>query len=147
MMQLSAQGAAFTKGWEQCRLVCYLDEDGNWTNGWGHKCESQVADITQEQADAQFVTDMEWPQSKINSWNIPIPMGQGYFDALCDQLYNDGNPGPHLMAAIMAQNWTVVEQEMLLYCHDSRGEIVSDLQLRCRRRVQIMQTGVYDSSH
>jgi len=59
-LALSANGEAFIKGFEKCRLCAYRDPGGVWTIGWGHTGPEVVEGLTwtQAQADAQFNADI-----------------------------------------------------------------------------------------
>ena len=86
----SQSGIHLTEQFESCRLSAYLDQRGVPTIGWGHTYGVSLGmTITQEQADAFLISDL---QNAVNHVNIlvTISLTQGEFDALVDFCYNAG---------------------------------------------------------
>ena len=90
-MNFSAQGEAFTKGWEVLVLHAYLDEGGVWTIGYGHAGKDVYEGLiwTEDQAESAFVHDVAGPIALVNH-EVPQPLTQGQFDALVDFVFNVG---------------------------------------------------------
>lgn len=117
-MQYSRDGLHLTEGFEQCRLVPYLDSAGILTNGWGntHGVIPGVP-ITQAQADADLLENV---QNAVNAVNrlVTTPLTQHQFDACVDFVFNAGqgnfasstllrdlNDGRYLLAAQEFKRW------------------------------------------
>ena len=91
LMVYSKTGQHLTQSFESCRLVPYLDSKGAPTNGWGntHGVIMGVA-ITQEQADADFLSNMKEAVRAVNQYTT-IQLTQNEFDALVDLVFNIGS--------------------------------------------------------
>jgi lysozyme len=90
-MVYSKTGQHLTQSFEQCRLVPYLDSKGVPTDGWGntHGVVMGVA-ITQEKADAQFVSNMAEAVGAVNRY-VKVALSQNEFDSLVDLVFNIGS--------------------------------------------------------
>lgn len=90
-MDYSPPLAAFTAGWEGCRLTPYQDGAGRFTVGFGHLLQPDDPHIaiTQDEAEALFVTDLSYTADRVNLL-IPEPLTQPQFDALVDFAFNLG---------------------------------------------------------
>lgn len=91
--------AAFTKGWEGCRLVPYRDDAGYWTVGYGSRLQDSDphVPITADEAEALFDTHMLYTADRVNYLTSDPATGEPYhpltqqqFDCLCDFAYNLG---------------------------------------------------------
>jgi lysozyme len=95
-MNLSDDGAALIKYFEDCKLIAYPDPHTGgvpWTIGWGHTRGVQPGDTcTQEEADAWFLEDIEPAERMIENQATVRTLEQGQFDALVSFVYNVG-PG------------------------------------------------------
>ena len=90
-MNVSPDGIEFTQSFEGCRLDAYLDEAGIPTIGWGHIEGVELGMTwTQEQADAQFLEDMEPFESTVSN-ALTVEVTQPQYDALFDFSYNEGS--------------------------------------------------------
>jgi len=90
-MTISKAGIFFIKQQESCRLNAYQDIGGVWTIGWGHVGNVRPNDtITQEQADALFLQDVQPVVTALNQWLTWPNVKQCEFDAFCSLAYNIG---------------------------------------------------------
>lgn len=90
-LNYTASGEALTENFESCRLIPYQDINGIWTNGYGntHNVVPGVA-ITQEQANADLVTNAQWAVSVVNNL-VTVVLNQDEFNALVDFVFNCGS--------------------------------------------------------
>ena len=84
------------KRFEGLRLTPYLDADGFWTVGYGHKLTSeeleaggQIRVITEPDALLLLVDDVDWAAEQVARL-VRVPLSQGQLDALTDFTYNLG---------------------------------------------------------
>ncbi len=94
MRTITPAGIRLIKSFELCRLVVYLDSDGNPTAGWGHlvlpEDNLKVGDaVTQEWADSTFLSDLVPPQLAVVHYSGQS-LNDAQFSALVDFAYNDG---------------------------------------------------------
>lgn len=89
-MIYSQDGTLLTQGFEQCRLVPYLDSKGVPTDGWGntHGVVMGVP-ITQAKADADLARNLQSAVYDVNHY-VAIHLSQPEFDALVDFVFNLG---------------------------------------------------------
>lgn len=97
-LHLGAAGAALIKSFESCQLKAYIDtteKDGSprWAIGYGHTRSAgppivtEGMTITQEDADAIFLMDMEAFEKKVKN-HVTVALNQNQFDALCSAAFN-----------------------------------------------------------
>lgn len=85
-------GINLLKEFEVCWLEAYKCPAGVWTIGYGHTAGVKQGDkITQAQADAYFVADLEKYEAKVNKYNATYHWNQNEFDALVSFAYNIGS--------------------------------------------------------
>lgn len=92
MMQLSAQGEHFIKGFEKLRLVGYLPTPNDRpTAGWGHtgKGVSVGVEYPLSRCETWFCTDTQDAIDAVNKL-VKVPLTQGQFDALVSFAFNCG---------------------------------------------------------
>lgn len=106
--KLSAAGLALTKTEEGLRKAKYLDQTGHWTIGYGHLLHPEELASGYIQINGQACwfaghglwlsdcehlldQDMDWAEATINA-HVNVPLLQCQFDALCDFVFNVGNP-------------------------------------------------------
>ena len=93
-MEYSENYVSLCKELEGCKLVGYADVAGVPTDGYGHTGpEVRVGRaITQEQADANFVTDSDSHCAALNKRMdlLGITLNQNQFDAVLCMVYNLG---------------------------------------------------------
>lgn len=110
-MSLSPLGLQLIKGYEKCKLTAYDDNGdlpgGVWTIGWGNTVYNLAITtangrvkkpgdsvlkgdvITQEQADAELLFDLQSFEAQVKSL-ITVPLTTSQFDSLVDFSYNTG---------------------------------------------------------
>lgn len=95
-MKISEQGIALIKSFEGCRLTAYkaVSTEKYHTIGWGHYGADVKAGqtISQEEADALFLSDLERFVKYTNTYTKSLKLNQNQFDALVSFCYNCG-PG------------------------------------------------------
>lgn len=90
-MTISESGIVFIKHQESCRLNAYRDIGGVWTIGWGSTGNVHAGDtLTQEQADALFLQDLQPIVAALNKWLTWPTVRQCEFDAFCSFTFNLG---------------------------------------------------------
>ena len=94
-MKTSERGIALIKQFEGCRLQAYkpVASEKYYTIGYGHYGPdvAQNAVITQYQADAYLILDLEKFEKKVDKYNAKYNWTQNEFDALVSFAYNIGN--------------------------------------------------------
>lgn len=97
---IDPQAKALIQYFESCRLTAYQDQGGIWTIGWGHTGPDVVAGktITQEQADALFLTDVGVFEDVV-SGAVTVPLCDNQFGALVSFAYNVG--GEHFRSSTL----------------------------------------------
>ncbi len=95
-MEISEQGIALIKSFEGCRLAAYkaVSTEKYYTIGWGHYGADVKAGqtISQEEADALFLSDIQRFVKYTNHYAASVKLNQNQFDALVSFCYNAG-PG------------------------------------------------------
>ncbi len=95
-MKISDQGIALIKSFEGCKLVAYkaVSTEKYYTIGWGHYGSDVKAGqtISQSDADALFLTDLQQFVKYTNTYTASLELNQNQFDALVSFCYNCG-PG------------------------------------------------------
>lgn len=87
---LNAAGIKLIKGFEGCRLKAYKCPAGVWTIAWGRtKNVYPGMTITQEQADAFFLSDIAHYQDGVEAV-IKVPITDNQYAALTSFCYNVG---------------------------------------------------------
>lgn len=93
-MLISSAGIALIKEFEKCILTAYVDQGGKLTIGWGHTGDvinGQV--ITQQQADALLVHDLQKASAGVTAALGHIATPQNHFDAFAAFALNVGVSG------------------------------------------------------
>lgn len=97
MRELGQDGIDLIKSFEGCRLEAYkpVPTEKYWTIGWGHYGPDiyEGMTITQEEADAMFVSDLARYVAPVNNPDyvtITYELNQNQFDALVSFCYNCG---------------------------------------------------------
>lgn len=94
-MKISEQGIALIKSFESCKLTAYkaLSTEEHYTIGWGHYGADVKAGqtISQDEADALFLTDLQRFVRYTNTYTKKLMLNQNQFDALVSFCYNCGH--------------------------------------------------------
>lgn len=123
IMKTSNQGIELIKSFEGCRLTAYLCPAGVWTIGYGHTAGVKRGQtITQSQADAYLVSDLEKYENYVNLTGLVLTQNQ--FDALVSFTYNCGNG--NLKTLIKNRTCAEIAEAMLLY-NKSNGKKLQGL--------------------
>lgn len=91
-MKINTLGLQIIKHFETLQLKPYQDGGGRWTVGWGHLLSGPGPhhEITQEQADALLLEDVERAEKVIEAF-VRVPLTSNQFSALVSFAYNLGN--------------------------------------------------------
>lgn len=94
--KISDKGKQFIIKYEKCHLISYADLGGGYTVGYGHHGKDVKANmkISQKQAEKYFNKDIqeteEYARFLIDNLPYKCKFSQGFFDGLCDLIYNAG---------------------------------------------------------
>lgn len=103
-MQTNEAGIAIIKSFEGLRLIAYQDQVGVWTIGYGHTGDvSEGQTITQEDADALFLQDLQAREDVVNEL-VTVPLSSGQFSALVSFVYNLGRAALETSALLRCVN-------------------------------------------
>ena len=100
-MRTNKKGIELIKSFESCKLQAYkLSGEKFYTIGWGHSYDKTITKNTvwtQEQADAQFVQDLEPCEALVNAIAVKkFPhLNTNQISALVSYTYNRGMSGLH----------------------------------------------------
>ena len=127
---------------EGLSLIPYLDSNGNWTIGVGHKLKSECGPITLEYAGKLLAEDIKIARDAaariVPSFNELCEERQFVLISMAFQLGPTGLKGfKKMLLAIENRAYTVASQEML----DSKWHR-KDSPKRAERLAKIMKTGV-----
>ena len=84
-------GIQLIKQFEGCSLSAYPDERGIISIGWGHAGAVDGQTITQDEADALFLSDLANKAEKPLNLLIKQQLTENQFSALCSLCYNIGS--------------------------------------------------------
>lgn len=130
-MKISEQGISLIKQFESCRLTAYkaLKTEKYYTIGWGHYGEDVKAGqtISQDEADALFLVDIERFVKYTNHYVTSFVPTQNQFDALVSFCYNCG-PG-NLSKLVKGATPEQVAEKITNY-NKSGGKVISGLTKR-----------------
>lgn len=124
-MKTGTAGIKLIKQFEGCKLKAYKCPAGVWTIGYGHTKyvkEGQV--ITQAQADAFLVADVEKFESRVNKYNEQYKWSQNEFDAMVSFAYNIGSIDQ--LTANGTCSKAVIAEKMLKY-NKAAGKVLAGL--------------------
>lgn len=118
MRTISPAFIEFIKNFEGCRLTSYKDIGGIWTIGYGSVPAEPNQTITQEEADARLLEDIQTKAEIPVNNLVAVDLTQNQFEALCDLCYNigSGNFGNSSALALLNQgNYDAVPAHILLW--------------------------------
>ena len=94
-MKTNIQGINLIKSFESCKLTAYkaVSTEKYYTIGWGHYGAdvTKGMKITQAQADALLVKDLEKFEAKVNKYQSKYNFNENQYSALVSFAYNVGN--------------------------------------------------------
>lgn len=134
-------GINLIKQFEGCRLKAYKCPAGVWTIGYGHTSgvkEGQV--ITQAQADAFLISDMEKFEKNINKFYEKYKWNQNEFDALVSFAFNIGSIDQ--LTANGTRSRAVIAEKIINY-NKANGKILPGLVRRrqAERKLFLSESG------
>jgi lysozyme len=126
-MNYSTACVELVKRYEGCSLTAYADASG-YSIGYGHFGATEGQEITQEDADAFLIQDLNKAAEVVNKY-VTRALTQGQFDALCDFVFNLGASAFHKSKLLYYVNtgadaWA--KDNLLMYVYSS-GKIVQGL--------------------
>lgn len=126
-MNYSSACVELVKKYEGCSLTSYADA-GGYSIGYGHFGVAAGQTITQAEADAILLEDLNQVADKVNMY-VTRALTQGQFDALCDFVFNLGSGVFHKSKLLYYVNtgadaW--VESNLMMYVYSS-GKIMQGL--------------------
>lgn len=89
-MKISANGLAFIKQWEACKLTAYKDGGGVLTIGVGHTGKDVHSGQTISQFEADELLAMDLEDHDISPLIGDAPTNQNQFDAMTSLAFNIG---------------------------------------------------------
>lgn len=142
-MILSHAGAIFIQGYEDCKLVAYLDSHVPpiWTIGWGHTGPDVHEGLvwTQQCADTMFTDyDVNYVEHAVNTL-VLVPLTQNQFDALVSLVYNIGATAfqySTLLRLLNTHDYMGASKEFLQWDH-SGGAVSNGLLKRRKAEMQV----------
>jgi lysozyme len=142
-MKTGTAGLDIIKEFEGLRLQPYNDSVNFCTVGYGHLIRRspvtpQDLPITQEQADAYLVADLEWAEAAVTRY-VKVPLTQNQFDALVSWTYNlgTGTLSTSLVLHLLnAKAYQVASDHMLLY-NKAGGQVSKGLTRRRQAEVAL----------
>jgi lysozyme len=112
---------------EGCSLTSYADASG-YSIGYGHFGVAEGQTITQADADALLVEDLNKVAETVNRY-VTRALTQGQFDALCDFVFNLGTGVFHKSKLLYYVNTAAdawVASNLMMYVYSS-GKIMQGL--------------------
>lgn len=127
-MKTGATGIDLIKKYEGCRLDAYKCPAGVWTIGYGHTGDVKPDQrITQAQAEAILIADLEKFEKKVNIYYSMYRWTQNEFDALVSFAFNLGSIDQ--LTAGGTRSREVIAEKMLLY-NKAAGKVLAGLTRR-----------------
>ncbi|MBD5524584.1 MAG: glycoside hydrolase family protein [Lachnospiraceae bacterium] len=127
-MKAGQAGIELIKRYEGCRLDAYKCPAGVWTIGYGHTGDVKSGQkITQAQAEAILIADLEKFEKKVNIFYNKYRWTQNEFDALVSFAFNLGSIDQ--LTAGGTRSREVIAEKMLLY-NKAGGKVLSGLTRR-----------------
>jgi len=141
-MKISEQGIALIKSFEGCRLTAYkaVSTEKYHTIGWGHYGADVKAGqtISQEEADALLLSDLERFVKYTNRYTASLKLNQNQFDALVSFCYNAG-PGT-LKKLVSGRTPAEIAEHFADYCK-SGGKVSNGLIRRREKEKELFCKG------
>lgn len=113
-MKTRQAGLSLIKQFEGCRLTAYKCPAGVWTIGYGHTSGVKAGQtITQAQADAFLVADVERFEANVSKYASKYNWTQNEFDAMVSFAFNLGSIDK--LTAGGTRSKAVIAEKILLY--------------------------------
>jgi lysozyme len=138
-MQISENGIRFIESFEGFAGKVYNDV-GHPAIGYGHDLqpgESFPDGITQPEAEALLIQDINYRYAPAVASLIPSDCTQNQFDALCSFAYNLGTGS---LGTMLAHGWDQVPVQMLRWDRVN-GQVSMSLAARRQAEVELFQQG------
>lgn len=143
-MNISENGIALIKSFEGCRLTAYkaVSTEKYYTIGWGHYGADVRAgqSISQGEADALFLSDIQRFVKYTNAHTASLKLGQNQFDALVSFCYNCG-PGRLKKLVSGRAPGEIAEHITDLEYTRSGGKVLKALERRRREEKELFCKG------
>lgn len=145
MRTISQIGINLIKSFEGCSLTSYKDIGGTWTIGYGSVPAEPRQVISQEEADARLLEDIQTKAEIPVNNLLTVDLNQNQFDAICSLCYNigSGNFGKSsTLALINESNFDAVPAHILLWDKVNGAESAGLLR---RRQAEVVLWGTPDN--
>lgn len=143
-MKTGQDGINLIKQFEGCRLEAYKCPAGIWTIGYGHTAGvKQGQKITQAQADAYLITDLQIYEQKVEKY-AKYKWTQPEFDALVSFAYNIGSIDQ--LTANGTRSKKEIAEKMLLY-NKAAGKVLFGLTRRREAEQELFMQKVVSSQN
>ena len=141
-MKISNGGVSLIKSFESCKLTAYkaLSTEEYYTIGWGHYGADVKAgqSISQEEADALFLSDLQQFVKYTNTYTKTLTLNQNQFDALVSFCYNCG-PGT-LKKLVSGRTAEEIAEHFADYTK-SKGKVIAGLVRRRQEEKELFCKG------
>lgn len=140
-MKTGKVGLSLIKQFEGCRLESYKCPAGVWTIGYGHTSGVKAGQIiTQSQADAFLISDVEKFEKKVNKYYEKYGWNQNEFDALVSFAFNIGSIDQ--LTANGTRSRAVIAEKMVQY-NKAGGKVLAGLTKRrqAERKLFLNESG------
>ena len=140
-MKTGKAGLSLIKQFEGCRLESYKCPADVWTIGYGHTSGVKAGQvITQAQADAFLVSDVEKFEKKVNKYYEKYGWNQNEFDALVSFAFNIGSIDQ--LTANGTRSRAVIAEKMVQY-NKASGKVLAGLTKRrqAERKLFLNESG------
>ena len=141
----------FVKGWEQFYDHVYDDGAGNATIGYGDTHHTYKGTCTEQEATQWLMEELnecaDYVQNKLSSMGVSLT--QNKFDCIVDMRFNIVHSASDKILSMLGNGGSDEEicNQIMQYTHDGAGNVMGGLVKRCKARVRMWKSGIYDSSH
>ena len=137
-MQCNPAGRSLIEGFEGFKPLPYQDQNGIWTQGYGHTAGVTASSpaITQDQADEWLESDLAQAEASVNNL-VKVDLTDNQFSALCCFVFNIGSgrfKGCSALHLLNTGDYADVPSHMMLW--DEAGGAVSSGLVR-RRQAEV----------
>lgn len=148
-MKTSGAGIRFIQSFEKCSLEKYDDQGGKPTIGYGHLITGSEIfsdEITQDQADALFLSDLAKKAEEPVLRHLDIILSQNQFDALVSLCFNIGSgnfSGSTILRKVNMKDPSAADE--FPKWDKVNGEVSKGLYARRIAEQNIFENGVYNN--